>query len=204
MDVVVINPDGGAAILPGGFLYKEVPGPTITSVDPNQGHTAGGEQVTISGANFDAGVRVYFGTEPALVVEEGPERLLVTTPAHDPGPVDIRVVNPDGTEARPRSLPLRSPNSGGCHHLPGEHVIGLTWQECPRAWLEEVYGTPAGKKMASWGQHRNYIYGHMTHHYYFEIRAVNLYEASDFSTIGSARTEQPGIIPPIPAEFTRS
>jgi|GEM_PF-2803491 len=200
VDVVVINPDGGAAILPGGFLYKEVPGPTITSVDPNQGHTAGGEQVTISGANFDAGVRVYFGTEPALVVEEGPERLLVTTPAHDPGPVDIRVVNPDGTEATAPGAflyvgPPKAPEDVTIF-LVEDTVIGLTWQAMPGALGYEVYGRPSGRREMSFmgASAENYIYLtglEPNTRYYFEIRAVNLYGASDFSTIRvTARTER--------------
>ncbi|MFY9370900.1 MAG: IPT/TIG domain-containing protein, partial [bacterium] len=199
-DVVVINPDGGAAILPGGFLYKEVPGPTITSVDPNQGHTAGGEQVTISGANFDAGVRVYFGTEPALVVEEGPERLLVTTPAHDPGPVDIRVVNPDGTEATAPGAflyvgPPKAPEDVTIF-LVEDTVIGLTWQAMPGALGYEVYGRPSGRREMSFmgASAENYIYLtglEPNTLYYLEIRAVNLYWASDFSSIRvTARTER--------------
>ena len=212
VDVIVINPDGGAAVLPEGFLYKEVPGPTIAGIEPNQGHTDGGELVTITGSNFDPGVRVYFGDAPATVSEEGPEKLVVKTPAHDPGPVDVRVVNPDGTQAvAPGAFlyvgPPKAPQEVTIF-LVEDTVIGLTWQAVPGALGYEVYGRQGsrGTKSFMGATAENYIYltGLQPNTYYsFEIRAVNLQGASDLSPIRvSARTERSkGIASPsYPAE----
>jgi hypothetical protein len=200
VDVIVVNPDGGATVLPEGFLYKDVTGPTITGVDPDQGHTAGGEPVTITGANFDPGVRVYFGDKPAVVEEEGEETLVVMTPSHDPGPVDIRVINPDGTQATAPGAflyvgPPQPPEEVSIF-LVEDTVIGLTWQEVPGARGYEVYGRTSSRDEMSFmvATSENYIYltGLKPNtRYYFEIRAVNLQGASDFSTRRvSARTER--------------
>ncbi len=49
VDVVITNNDGQTATSPNGFTYT---GPSISSIAPNFGLTAGGDVVTISGANF--------------------------------------------------------------------------------------------------------------------------------------------------------
>lgn len=51
VDVVVTNPDGQTSTLSGGFTYIEL-APTISSITPISGPTAGGTNVTISGTNF--------------------------------------------------------------------------------------------------------------------------------------------------------
>jgi hypothetical protein len=56
--LVVRTPLGDAAGTP---LFTYLPPPTITAITPDSGAAAGGTAVTISGANFNAGTRVYFG-----------------------------------------------------------------------------------------------------------------------------------------------
>ncbi len=74
--------------------------PNITSVSPNQGSFAGGTRVTVSGAMFQTGATVKFGSEwgTDVVVQTGGQ-ILVTTPPHFPALVDVRVINPDDTQA---------------------------------------------------------------------------------------------------------
>lgn len=74
--------------------------PTITSVSPTRGPTAGATICEIAGTNFrvpsqfPGGVRVFFGTtEAALVRVASATRLVVTAPKHDPGTVTITVRN---------------------------------------------------------------------------------------------------------------
>jgi hypothetical protein len=74
--------------------------PNITSVSPNQGSFAGGTRVTVSGAMFQTGATVEFGGVPGTdVVVQTSGQILVTTPPHFPALVDVRVINPDDSQA---------------------------------------------------------------------------------------------------------
>lgn len=69
----------------------------ISAVVPALGTTGGGEIVTITGAGFEPGATVLFGDSPGgYVFVEAPEQLLVMTPAHAAGRVDVRVEVPGG------------------------------------------------------------------------------------------------------------
>jgi len=88
--------------LQGGYTYERTFGePRLYSIEPARGSYAGGEQVTIYGANFHAPVRVRFGDEEAQVgsVSADNARITVITPRH-PGAhlteelvVDVTVVS---------------------------------------------------------------------------------------------------------------
>ena len=58
---VTVTVNGQSGSLTNGFTYV-VP-PTVTSVSPNSGSTAGGTAVTITGTNFAAGATVTFGSD---------------------------------------------------------------------------------------------------------------------------------------------
>jgi subtilisin family serine protease len=74
--------------------------PNVTSVSPGQGGFAGGTRVTLTGAMFQDEAMVQFGGLPATdVVVQTSGQILCTTPPHAPSLVDVRVVNPDNTEA---------------------------------------------------------------------------------------------------------
>ena len=57
--VTVSNPGGQSGSLASAFTY--VAAPTVSSVSPNSGSTAGGTAVTITGTNFATGATVTFG-----------------------------------------------------------------------------------------------------------------------------------------------
>lgn len=73
--------------------------PTITDIQPSSGPSAGGTEVTLTGTNLLTKVvcivpcpaRVSFGTVTVDVETETPTRLVVITPAHAPGTVDVTV-----------------------------------------------------------------------------------------------------------------
>ena len=59
-----------------------IPSPTVSSVSPNSGSTAGGTAVTITGTNFAAGATVTFGgTAATNVVVVSGTQITATTPA---------------------------------------------------------------------------------------------------------------------------
>ncbi|MFA5535677.1 MAG: IPT/TIG domain-containing protein, partial [Bacillota bacterium] len=101
VDVMVINPDGGADTLFDGFTYKFPDSePKITSVNPNKIPATGGSIVTIKGEDFRKEVVVYFGTEKAEILEFiEPDTIIVKAPPYtlgEEGIVDVTVLNRDG------------------------------------------------------------------------------------------------------------
>jgi glucose/arabinose dehydrogenase len=82
-----------------GNLYRIdalAPGtPVVTAITPTQGYERGSDRITITGSGFAGGVEVLFGGTPAhAVMLISPTELVVRTPAHAAGPVDVTVTNP--------------------------------------------------------------------------------------------------------------
>jgi hypothetical protein len=93
--VTVTNPGGQNGSLSNGFTY--IAPPTITNVSPNNGPTAGGTSVTITGTNFAAGATLTFGTAAATnVVVVSATQITATTPAGTAGAATVKVTNPSG------------------------------------------------------------------------------------------------------------
>ena len=93
-DVVVINPDGQAAVLPQSFFFT--PPPAVFKVTPDSGTTLGGETVTVTGQGFQPGLEAVFGSTKATDVNVlGADQFTCTTPPGTPGPAAVTVTNPD-------------------------------------------------------------------------------------------------------------
>jgi hypothetical protein len=77
--------------------------PIVTDVSADSGAATGGTSVTIVGQNFSGAagqVQVFFGTAAAAnVAVMSDSTLVVTTPLHAPGTVQVSVVTPYGTSA---------------------------------------------------------------------------------------------------------
>jgi hypothetical protein len=71
--------------------------PTVTTIKPRSGPTAGGNEVTIDGTGFVPGVTVKFGTStsPSVTVESSTQ-VIAQAPAHSAGSVDVAVHSPAG------------------------------------------------------------------------------------------------------------
>jgi hypothetical protein len=98
--VVVINKDGQSATKGGGFTY--IAPPTITSITPVSGPTAGNTPVTIKGTNFVSGglfgVKVG-GAAATSVVRVNATTIMAKTPAGSAGARNVVVTNKDGQNA---------------------------------------------------------------------------------------------------------
>jgi hypothetical protein len=97
VDVVVTNPDGQAVTATNSFRYQAAP--TVTSVTPDGGPTAGSQTVTITGTGFDTtnGVSATIdgsacGTVAALTTTS----FTCSTPAGTLGAKNVIVTNTDG------------------------------------------------------------------------------------------------------------
>ncbi|HEY2808963.1 MAG TPA: IPT/TIG domain-containing protein [Steroidobacteraceae bacterium] len=96
VNITVTNPDGQSGTLTSGFTFVAL-APTLTSVSPKTGLTAGGTHVTLTGTNFVSGATVTFGGAAATsVVVVSAAQITANTPSHKPGSVNIVVSNPDG------------------------------------------------------------------------------------------------------------
>src|SRR5262249_23114900 len=106
------------------FTFDATAVPTVTSVSPNQGPTAGGTSVAITGTNFTtAGVAVTFGgTSATGIVVNSATSISATSPAKSAGTVDVQVTNSIATSATgasdqftyfaPPTVSAVSPSSG--------------------------------------------------------------------------------------------
>jgi hypothetical protein len=98
-DVQVVNPSGLAAALTGGFTYTAA-APTLTSVSPTSGPTAGGTTITLTGTGFVSGATVRVGGVAATnVVFVSSTSVTARTPAGTAGARDVQITNPNGQSA---------------------------------------------------------------------------------------------------------
>ncbi|HEY1648228.1 MAG TPA: IPT/TIG domain-containing protein, partial [Terracidiphilus sp.] len=89
---VTVTLNGQSGSLANGFTY--IGTPTVTGVSPNNGLTAGGTAVTITGTNFASGATVTFGSAAATsVVVVSSTSITATTPAGAVGAVTVTVTN---------------------------------------------------------------------------------------------------------------
>lgn len=101
VNVAVTNPDSTSASLPGGFTFGSTSSSvTVSSLSPASGPAAGGTKVTISGANFQAGVSVTFGGLPAASVTlSNSSTIVAVAPQHSSGPATVTITNTSGQSA---------------------------------------------------------------------------------------------------------
>jgi hypothetical protein len=88
-----------AAVLPAG------PTPTVTGLSVNVGSTDGGTRIKIIGTDLLRGASVTFGNAKVFSNSYDPRdapntSLLITTPAHAAGVVDVILTNPNGEAVR--------------------------------------------------------------------------------------------------------
>ena len=135
VDVVITTPGGSATTT---YTYV-TPAPTLATVDPTSGTTAGGTTVTITGTNFTGTTAVTFGGVPAAsFTVVNATTITAVTPAHAAGTFDIAVATPGGTATTaytyvtPAPLvmsinPTSGPASGGTSvTIAGVNFLGTT------------------------------------------------------------------------------
>ncbi len=94
VNITVITPGGTS----NGVLYTYLNPPTLTAVTPNQGPTAGGNTVTLTGTNFTGATAVTFGGVPATsftVVTNA--QITAVVPTGVAGGVPVTVTTPADT-----------------------------------------------------------------------------------------------------------
>ncbi|MDN5331326.1 MAG: large repetitive protein [Tepidanaerobacteraceae bacterium] len=101
VDVRVVNPDGGLALLKTGYEYLNVTGTIeLEFINPTEGAISGGTPFTIKGRGFVNPVTVYFGGEEAEgVVAVDSNTITGRTPPNTPGKKDVVVLTGNGLSA---------------------------------------------------------------------------------------------------------
>ncbi|EPD42980.1 hypothetical protein HMPREF9701_01231 [Delftia acidovorans CCUG 274B] len=90
------NNDGGVATY--HLLVTSSAVPTLTTVAPNIGSTAGSTSVTLTGTNLTGATAVSFGGTAALgYTVNNATTITATTPAHAAGAVNVTVTTPGGS-----------------------------------------------------------------------------------------------------------
>lgn len=89
----------------------------VESVEPPQGTTAGGEEITILGGGFQPGktqAEVRFGRKKAeSVMIASPGKIKIVSPANEKGPVDVFVNFDDGSSFKiPNAFRYVEPATG--------------------------------------------------------------------------------------------
>jgi hypothetical protein len=132
-----------ACIFP--FVY---PTPTVAAVSPASGTTAGGTQITITGANFQSGATVAVGGSAATsVVFVSATTLRATAPAHAAGIVSVVVTNPS---AQSGTL-----NPGYFYAAPSTAADFYTLAPCRMIDTRNANGPLGGPELSA-GQNRTF------------------------------------------------
>jgi hypothetical protein len=97
VDVRVTNPDGSSAPCGTDLYFYTGSAPTVTGMSPNQGPTAGGTTVTITGNGFLNATAVTFGGVSASFTVNSDTQITAFSPAEPAGTVDVQVTNANGT-----------------------------------------------------------------------------------------------------------
>ncbi len=141
VDITVTSP-GGTSPTSAADKYSYFPAPTVTSINPIAGPTAGATLVTITGTNLTGATAVSFGSNAATnVTVVSASQITATTPAGSAGTVDVTVTTPGGTSAtgtadhytytaRPtitQVAPIAGPTGGGTSvTITGTNLTGAT------------------------------------------------------------------------------
>ncbi|MDI6601000.1 MAG: IPT/TIG domain-containing protein [Thermoanaerobacteraceae bacterium] len=199
-DVVVYNEGDSSAVLQDAFTYLGLESnPVITSIEPNQGSTLGGDKVTIKGDDFREDIRVFFDDAEAVKVTRiNYTTIEVITPPHAAGKTDVVVKNIDAYgEAVSRdgfefieTVPA-SPTGFNAEGVAGD-TIRLTWDLLRGADHYQIYGRESNDNdyhfIASTEGHEYYVTGlDRDTRYYFRLEGINSYGVSE-SAEASART----------------
>jgi IPT/TIG domain-containing protein/List-Bact-rpt repeat protein len=97
---VKVTTSGGTSATSAGDVFTFVASPTVASINPHQGPTAGGTAVTITGTNLTGATEVKFGANDATGVSiVSATQITATSPAGAAGIVDVTVGTAGGTSA---------------------------------------------------------------------------------------------------------
>src|SRR5450830_1195666 len=96
---VRVTTGGGTSATGSADQFTYVAAPTVSSLSPSTGLTAGGAIVTITGSNLTGATAVRFGASNALSFNVASATQITATAPAGTGTVDVRITTPGGTSA---------------------------------------------------------------------------------------------------------
>jgi N-acetylmuramoyl-L-alanine amidase len=192
VSMVVTTPSGSASSANG---YTYLAAPVISSLVPNTGTTAGGQSVTINGANLQNATSVSFGGAPAAVVTNNAASIRVMTPSHTQGVVNVVVTTGGGstTSAAAYSYLSALPPPGSFSAAAtSTSQVTIQWTAVFGATTYELFRSSANSGWSLITSTGNTAYpdGGLTANttYLYKVRGVGSGLVSSFSTIDPATT----------------
>ncbi len=162
VDVVVTTPGGTTSTSSADQFTYAAPAPTVTSVSPSSGSTAGGGSVTLTGTNLTGATAVSFGGTSATgftVVND--TTVTATAPAGAAGTVDVTVTTSGGTSGAgagdhytyvaPLTLAPSSPLTAATVGASYSNTISASGGTGPYTFAVTSGALPAGLTLASGG-----------------------------------------------------
>jgi IPT/TIG domain/Galactose oxidase, central domain len=148
---VLVTAPGGTSAAAAGNQFTYIAPPTVASISPTQGPTAGGTSVSLTGTNLNAATAVSFGGTPAtsfIVISS--TQITAVSPPEAAGSVNITVTTVGGTSTAAASnlftyvapptvasiSPTQGPTAGGTS-------VSLTGTNLNAATAVSFGGTPA-------------------------------------------------------------
>ncbi|MFF1909914.1 IPT/TIG domain-containing protein, partial [Kitasatospora sp. NPDC058218] len=106
--ITTVSPPGSGTVqvtvtTPGGtsngltYTYTGPPAPTLGTVSPTQGASAGGTSVTLTGSHFTGATAVKFGASAAPSFTVSADSVITTVSPPGSGTVQVTVTTPGGT-----------------------------------------------------------------------------------------------------------
>jgi hypothetical protein len=193
VNVVVTTPNG-TLTLTGAYRY--IAAPAIGSVVANSGSTSGGQFVTINGTSLGNAISVTFGGSPAPITSNIATAIVVATPAHAAGAVNVVVTTAGGSVTSTNGFTYTAPSApaapaGVVAVASSTTQVDVTWTAVAGATSYQVdrmeaggsftqIGTPATNAFTDPGRTANTAY-------LYRIRAVStggtsVNSATDFAT----------------------
>ncbi len=108
---VTVTTTGGTSATSSADQFTYVAAPTITSISPTSGTTAGGTSVTITGTNLASTSAVDFGSSAATVTTDTATSIVATTPAGSAGAVNVSVTTAGGRVSETSAYTYVAPSS---------------------------------------------------------------------------------------------
>jgi hypothetical protein len=97
---ITVTTPSGTSTTGSANQYTYAASPSVTSVTPNSGSTAGGTSVTIMGSGFTGATAVYFGSVAATsFTVNGNSSITAVAPAEAAGTVNVTITTAYGTSA---------------------------------------------------------------------------------------------------------
>jgi hypothetical protein len=171
------------------FTVTQLAAPTVTSISPTSGTTAGGTPVTIGGTNFIAGNTTVTigGTAATSVNVTTPSTLTAVTPAHAAGAVNVVVTTPGGAGTLTNGFTYVAPPGAFSRTSPANSAtnIGtspaLTWSVSSGATsyqycYDTINNNACDATWTSVGTNTSVTLGPLTPDatYYWHVRAQNV------------------------------